>query len=235
MSVLTGRVTPRRRMPEEQVAAVRLSPDDRARVHMAASVLLDYPDAEWFARLPAVRAGIAGLDPRVRDRLEGFIAAAEAAGTDAWQRAYVTTFDLKRRCSPYLSYYATGDTRRRGAALVTFLDAYRAAGWELDARELPDYLPVVLEFSAVSGSPIAGNLLAAHREGVEVLRAALEGMNSPWAEVVGAVTMSLPSIDARTRDRYLTLVNEGPPTELVGLGIPTLPPFAAAAPSQEVR
>lgn len=235
MTLLAGRVTPRRRMPDAQLAAVRLRPGDRARVHMAASVLLDYPDATWFAKLPAVRAGIAGLDARVRDPLETFIATAEGAGPDAWQRAYVTTFDLKRRCSLYLSYYATGDTRRRGAALVTFLDAYRAAGWEVDARELPDYLPMVLEFSAVSGSPIAGNLLAAHREGVEVLRAALEGLDSPWAVVVGAVTMSLPPIDARTRDRYLTLVNEGPPTELVGLGMPTLPPFAAAAPSQEVR
>ena len=219
-----ARVTPLRRMPEA-LPPVTLSAGDRTRAHMAASLLLDYPDEAWFARLPRIRPALHGLDARVREPLETLMDRAEAEGPEAWQAAYVATFDLKRRCSLYLSYYATGDTRRRGAALVTFLDAYRAAGWRLEARELPDYLPAVLEFSAVSGSPIARDLLASHREGLEVLLA----MDSPWAGTVGSVTMSLPPIDERTRERYLTLVNEGPPTELVGLGMPVLPPFAASS------
>ena len=225
MSVMSTRVTPRRAMPDP-LAPVALSPEGRARVHMIASLLLDYPDDAWFARLPVLREQLIGLPSRVREPLEGFVDAAEAAGGRAWQRAYVTTFDLKRKCSLYLSYFATGDTRRRGTALVTFLDAYRAAGWEFDAAELPDYLPAVLEFSAVSGSPVADALLVSHREGVEVLRAALEGMDSPWAGVVRAITLSLPAIDARTRDRVFDLVNEGPPSETVGLSwIGNLPPF----------
>ncbi|MFM9701179.1 nitrate reductase molybdenum cofactor assembly chaperone, partial [Streptomyces europaeiscabiei] len=94
---------------------------------------------------------------------------------------------------------------------VTLLEAYRAAGWEFDADDLPDFLPAVLEFSARADSEIALSLLAAHREGIEVLRAALEGMSSPWALVVRTVTQSLPPIDAATRERYLDLINEGPP------------------------
>jgi len=63
---------------------------------------------------------------------------------------------------------------------------------------------------------------------VEVLRAALEGMDSPWADVVRAVTLSLPPIDDATRERYLDLINEGPPTETVGLSfLGNLPPFPA--------
>jgi nitrate reductase delta subunit len=158
--------------------------------------------------------------------LEDFVGQAEASGPLEWQRRYVRTFDLKRKCSLYLSYYATGDTRRRGVALVTFLEAYRAAGWEFDADDLPDYLPAVLEFSARSDSEIAGHLIAAHREGIEVLRAALEGLDSPWALVIRAVTQTLPPIDDRTRERYLDLINEGPPTETVGLSfLGQLPPF----------
>ena len=230
MSVMSTRVTPRRAMPDP-LAPVALRPDERARVHMIASLLLDYPDEAWFARLPLLRDQLAGLPSRVREPLEGFLDAAESAGRSAWERAYVTTFDLKRKCSLYLSYYATGDTRRRGVALVTFLEAYRAAGWEFDADDLPDFLPAVLEFSAradaaTADAQIAGALLASHREGVEVLRAALEGMSSPWAGVVRAVTLSLPAIDSRTRDRVFDLVNEGPPSETVGLSwIGTLPPF----------
>ncbi|HTN59138.1 MAG TPA: nitrate reductase molybdenum cofactor assembly chaperone [Protaetiibacter sp.] len=228
MSAVLPRVTPRRAMAEP-VSPLRLAPEQRARVHMLASLLLDYPDAEWFARLDAVREHLAGLPEPIVDAMGGFIDRAQDAGPLAWQRLYVTTFDLKRKCSLYLSYYATGDTRRRGVALVTFLEAYRAAGWEFEADDLPDFLPAVLEFSARSGSDIADALIASHREGIEVLRAALEGLDSPWAALVRAVTLSLPSIDAKTRERFLELINEGPPTETVGLSfLGQLPPYRAS-------
>jgi nitrate reductase delta subunit len=214
----------------EPVSPLRLAPAQRARVHMLASLLLDYPDAEWFARLDVVREHLAGLPEPIVDAVGGFIDRAQDAGPLAWQRLYVTTFDLKRKCSLYLSCYATGDTRRRGVALVTFLEAYRAAGWEFEADDLPDFLPAVLEFSARSGSDIADALIASHREGIEVLRAALEGLDSPWAALVRAVTLSLPSIDAKTRERFLELINEGPPTETVGLSfLGQVPPYRAVS------
>jgi len=217
------RVTPRRKLPPS-LDALELTRDQRQRVHMAASVLLDYPDADWFAKLPTVRSLVEPLPDEVRTLLIGFIDV--AAASTGFDRRYVNTFDLKRKCSLYLTYYANGDTRKRGTALVTILEAYRAAGWEFDAQELPDYLPAVLEFSAMSESEIAAALLSSHREGVEVLRAALEGMDSPWADVVRAVTLSLPPIDDATRERYLDLINEGPPTETVGLSfLGNLPPF----------
>jgi nitrate reductase delta subunit len=225
VSSVLPRVTPRRALPDE-LTALRLSAAQRAQTHMLASLLLDYPDAAWFERLPVLRAHAATLPRELADPFTAFIDAADAAGEAEWQRRYVVTFDLKRKCSLYLSYYATGDTRRRGVALVTFLEAYRAAGWEFDADDLPDYLPAVLEFSARSGSEIADALIASHREGIEVLRAALEGMSSPWAQIVRTVTLSLPPIDDRTRERFLELVNEGPPTETVGLSfLGNLPPF----------
>lgn len=223
-------------MPEP-ATRVALTRDQRAVAHMAASLLLDYPDAGFRTRLEQVAQALPLLPDAVRARFETFLALARGSDPQDFEKAYVATFDLKRRCCLYLSYYAAGDTRRRGQALVTFLEAYRAAGWEFDADELPDYLPAVLEFSAVSESPVAAQLLAAHLEGIEVLRAALLGVHSPYAGVVEAVCMSLPEIDEATRERYLSLVNEGPPTETVGLTfLGNLSPFAAggAAP-QEAR
>ncbi len=226
MSSVLPRVTPRQAMPTE-LAPLPLRDAERAQVHMIASLLLDYPDAAWFSRLPLLRETASALPGAIATPLVEFMDAAVAAGQTEWQRRFVVTFDLKRKCSLYLSYYATGDTRKRGTALVTFLEAYRAAGWEFDAQELPDYLPAVLEFSAVSDSPIAAALIASHREGIEVLRAALEAMDSAWALVVRTVTLSLPSVDARTRERFLELVSEGPPTETVGLSfLGHLPPFS---------
>ncbi len=52
-------------------------------------------------------------------------------------------------------------------------------------------------------------------------------MDSEWAAVVRAITLSLPPVDARTRERFLALVSEGPPTETVGLSfLGNLAPFA---------
>ncbi|MBX3098576.1 MAG: nitrate reductase molybdenum cofactor assembly chaperone [Salinibacterium sp.] len=214
-----------------------MTPDQRRTAHMAASILLDYPDVARREQFPAVAASVATLPAEIADEFEAFLAAASAMDQQQLEAHFTAIFDLKRKCSPYLSYYSTGDTRKRGMALVSFIEAYRAAGWEVEDGELPDYLPMVLEFSARSDSPIAGELLASHREGIEVLRTALELFGSPYIHVVAAVCASLPEIDDATRERYLRLVNEGPPTELVGITfLGALAPFApSGATSEGVR
>lgn len=227
ITLLKNRVTRRQPLPQTLTPA-RMTREERLRSHMIASLLLDYPGEGWFERLDLLRSEAELLPREVGELFIEFIDDARAAGQLAWQRNYVVTFDLKRKCSLYLSYFATGDTRKRGTALVTFIEAYRAAGWELDADELPDFLPLVLEFSARSEDPIAEALLASHIEGIEVLRAALEAMDSPWAKVVRCVTLSLPPVDRATRERVLALVTEGPPTETVGLSfLGNLPPFSS--------
>ena len=51
------------------------------------------------------------------------------------------TFDLKRRCGLYLTFYGLGDRRERGQALLRLRKLYRAAELPQDGSELPDYLP----------------------------------------------------------------------------------------------
>ena len=204
---------------------------------MAASILLDYPDSMRRGQFDRVGASIASLPPEIAGEFEEFLDAASTLSQRDLEAHFTSIFDQKRKCCPYLTYYSTGDTRKRGMALVSFVEAYRAAGWEVEASELPDYLPMVLEFSARSDSPIALELLASHRDGIEVLRAALESFGSPYSHVVAAVCRSLPNIDDETRERYLRLVNEGPPTELVGLTfLGALAPYTpAGATSEGVR
>ncbi|MFF2272319.1 nitrate reductase molybdenum cofactor assembly chaperone [Agromyces sp. NPDC058136] len=211
-----------------------LKPGARRLVHIAASLLLDYPGDGFDERVAAVAASLDELPPEIARDLREFLDHVATTDREALKTEYVATFDLKRRCCLYLSYYAAGDTRRRGMALVTFIEAYRAAGWEFDAEELPDYLPAVLEFSARSDSPIAFELLAAHREGLEVLREALEKQRSPWVPLVRAVCRSLPELDAATRERYLELVSQGPPAETVGLSFLGMPGASAVEPYRPV-
>lgn len=226
---------PRVLAPPQQVA---LSPAQRATVHMAASLLLDYPqEGRLEGLLQAVSAELAGLPEAVALPLADFIEAARRHGQRGMAEHYVETFDRRRRCCLYLTYYAVGDTRHRGAAILAFKQALAAAGYEMTSDELPDYLPVVLELSARSDDEVAGALLSSHREGIEVLRSALADLDSPYALLVEAVSMTLPPIEPATAERIRALVSAGPPTETVGvtstLPFPTLPikhPLMGAAP-----
>lgn len=217
-------------LPELDPVAVT---DQQRRVtHMAASLLLDYPTADRFEQYPLIAQGIAGLPGDVRERLAAFVALAQTWGRQDLERHYVDVFDMKRKCSMYLSYFLTGDTRKRGMALVRFKEAYRAAGFEIDREELPDFLPLALEFSALVGdddAAIATGLLGAHREGIEVLRAALTNLNSPYAQVVEAVSLTLGPITSDTKERFLQLITAGPPTEMVG--VDAMGPFELKVPA----
>lgn len=197
-------------------------PTDRAQrrtVEMACSLLLDYPADELAEQCTAVRAELATLPAPVAEHLEAFCARAEALGLRGLREHYVETFDQRRRCALYLSYYEQGDTRGRGQAIVAFREIMRAAGFEQAREELADYLPVVLEFAALDDEQGMGEeLLETHREGLEVIRAALVDAGSPYAELVEALVATLPEPDERTIAAYQKLISQGPPTELVGLG-----------------
>ena len=185
----------------------------QARALRAAALLLGYPDDELFARLPVVRAATATLN---RPHLARFVTHLESTPRDVLERDYVDTFDLRRRCCLYLTYYSYGDTRKRGMALLRFTHAYKTAGFELVGGELPDHLGVVCEFAAAR--PKEGlRLLAEQRAGVELLRIALADAGSAYVEVVDGIRAVLPDPAPKDLERALTLARTGPPAEEVGL------------------
>ena len=192
------------------------------RVMRAASLALGYPDGEWRQSLPLLHAAADTVTGPPAGHLRSFLGVAGASGADELQQAYVDTFDLHRRCCPYLTYYSHGDTRKRGMALLQFTAAYRAAGFELVSGELPDHIAVLCEFSAAE--PDRGcALFRQHRAGLELLRAALDEAGSPWLHVVDAIRAVLPGAAPRDLRRALHLARTGPPAEEVGLE-PFAPP-----------
>ncbi|MEW2257417.1 nitrate reductase molybdenum cofactor assembly chaperone [Streptomyces sp. NPDC047869] len=190
----------------------------------AQSLLLAYPDEQQEQRLDLARRAAAALPGRVRDPLLAFADYAGRTPAAELATAYVATFDHRRRCCPYLTYYAHGDTRRRGIALLRLKQAYAAAGLRLAEDELPDHLAVVLEFAGTD--PAAGHrLLTEHRAGLELLRLALRSEDSPWAWVLESVSATLPPLKGDDRDAVARLAAEGPPEEEVGLAPYTPAPF----------
>jgi nitrate reductase delta subunit len=205
-----------------------------ARVFGLASLLLTYPDEELLAAGAELRAAAAGL-PSFDSFLDWLL------GTPAIevQRHYVQTFDLRRRSGLYLTYYLHGDTRKRGMALLVLKQRYRAHGLRLADGELPDLLPVVLEFAATAGPGAGEAPLRQHRQGIELLRAALTESGSPYRVVLDAVCAILPDLTEDDRAAIAALAIDGPPVETVGLDTvghgPGLAPYATCSSPEVTR
>lgn len=207
-------------VPTDFVDPVGLTEEQRRTVAMSAAVLLHYPDADYLERLAVVEESTAGLPEEVRTCFSEFAAWATEAGLRAIEEHYVETFDQRRRCSLYLSYYAVGDTRQRGMAILAFRQQLESMGLFPNDDELADHLCVVLEAVALTEGAHhahAIEMLASHRQGLEVLRAALLGLGSPFASLITAVCASLPAVDPVTAQKYVDLIRTGPPAEMVGI------------------
>lgn len=163
----------------------------------------------------SARAALAELPPEVAANLQRFFDWQRETPLTRRQEIYVATFDQKRRASLDLSYYAVGDTRQRGAALLAFRQVFLGAGFEPPAGELPDFLPGILEL--VAAAPEVEAILSVNRAGIELLHAALADLDSPYSPLVVALRQVLPPVDAATEARCLQLLQSGPPAELVGI------------------
>ena len=201
-----------------------------------ASVLLQYPTAALFDGIDVLRRATRAASPRrAREHLTAFVDWLAATAPTDVARHYVQTFDLRRRCALYLTYYRYGDTRKRGMAMVEFKAAYRSAGFTPHEDELPDYLPMVLDFGALCDR--GQRLLYGHRTDLELLRRALADAQSPYADVLAAVCAHLPALGRRELGQVRAAWQTGPPTEDVGIE-PFAPPeylsgYAARRPDEE--
>jgi nitrate reductase molybdenum cofactor assembly chaperone NarJ/NarW len=188
-----------------------------------ASLLLRYPSPDALARDGDVAAAAGDLPKRLRGPVERFLAHRRDTPAIDLEQEYVETFDTRRRCTLNVSYYLYGDTRRRGVALLRLKRMYAAAGLVLDSDELPDHLPVMLEFAALAPPEYGEHVLQEHRVGIELLLLSLRDAGRPHADVLEAVSAGLPRLGLSQTRAVRRLAAEGPPDEQVGLE-PFAPP-----------
>lgn len=148
--------------------------------------LLDYPSAELQAAAPemielldAERRWEAALRTRLMDWCQRLL---EADLMDL-QAEYVALFDRGRSTSLLLFEHVHGESRDRGQAMVDLMAEYRAAGFELDARELPDYLPLFLEYLSTRPEAEIARWLGEIRHILALLAARLEERDADHALV----------------------------------------------------
>lgn len=129
----------------------------RRAVLLAAARLLGYPDPALWELLPEIAAYL--REAPASDAGAILLAATQRlreTGLAALEARYVATFDFSEPTSLYLTAHELGDSRRRGQAMVELRRLLRAGGFEQATGDLPDYVPLLLEFAAhaPAGAPV---------------------------------------------------------------------------------
>ncbi len=148
------------------------------------AALMHYPEQAIQAAAPELRALVAA-DPQLREAerrdLTAFVTRIAESDLLDLQSEYVATFDRGRKLSLHLFEHVHGESRDRGQAMVDLLAQYRAIGLELAVKELPDYLPLFLEYCSLLPQDQGREQLGEIGHLLELLHARLQGRDSPYA------------------------------------------------------
>ena len=149
--------------------------------------LLGYPDAELRGNLAALRGALheeRALAPQRLAELDALIASMERGAPLEVEAAYVELFDRGRATSLHLFEHVHGDSRERGPAMIDLAQTYGKAGMYLAEGEMPDFLPVVLEFTSTQPPREAREFLAEMAHIFNAIFSALQQRASAYACVL---------------------------------------------------
>lgn len=184
-------------------------------VFQAAALVLTYPEAALLTQLGMIEGALDGTGAEAS--FAPVLAHLGGMPLSQLQSFHIQEFDLSRRHALHLSYWTDGDTRRRGEVLAEIKQLYRDSGLLVDTGgELPDFLPMVLEF-AVADPQRGRALLQRFRASLELLRLGLAKDGLPHAGVLAAICGCLPGESPRTQAEVQARYGEARPVEFVGL------------------
>ncbi len=160
------------------------------KTYHALSALLTYPTPDLQAAVPEIRRVLSDeglLCASQRAKLEPLLTELETGDIYDLQERYVLQFDRARTLSLNLFEHIHGESRDRGGAMVDLLETYRAGGFDLVGPELPDHLPVLLEFLSTQAPEQARAILADAGHIIVALAERLARRESVYAPVMAAL------------------------------------------------
>ncbi len=154
------------------------------------AALLSYPSAELRAHIGDIRAALdseAALPRGARDGLEPILDRLQRDEVIDAQAGYTDLFDRSRALSLHLFEHVHGENRERGQAMLDLNQQYIEAGLLLDSQELPDFIPIFLEYASCLPAPEARETLGQPAHVFAALDARLRDRNSDYAAIFGAI------------------------------------------------
>lgn len=151
---------------------------------LLASFLLQYPDEDFTH---AAEEGHEILETELDQKLLPFFEYLTDKSLTELRENYVNTFDFGHHVNLYMTYSKDGDDRARGNSLIELKKIYFEEGLELSDTELPDYLPLMLEFAAVTPTTRGLDLLKKYLRRIEEMKASLVEIDSPYALILSHI------------------------------------------------
>ena len=156
----------------------------------ALGALLDYPTADLQAAADEIEQALCeerALGPAELGDVRAMIDRLRSSDIMDLQEYWIGLFDRSKQLALHFYEHSYGESRDRGQAMVNLALAYRMNGFELNAAEMPDYLPLFLEFLSVIPEVHARRYLTDAIEIIEALRIRLEERDSTYAALLGAL------------------------------------------------
>ena len=161
-------------------------------VYKVLSVLLEYPTKDLVAHwenINQIISELPNLTSEDKKILSGFTLWASNLSLTKFQADYVDNFDMTAENSLYLTYHLFDEQDRdRGPALIELTELYKSTGFEIGSGELPDYLPLILEYvSTMNDEASALAFLQQTAQAADIIASNLEKNESPYAPLVRMV------------------------------------------------
>jgi nitrate reductase delta subunit len=154
--------------------------DEHQRIFRLASILLQYPEREWF-ETEELQEEIELIENQlVKILYKQFHQYLMSKPYFELCKTYTQTFDFTDKTSLYLTYPVFGDKLSRGEGLVKLKNEYSEVGYPLENNELPDYFPLILEFCSLAPIDAVQKMLMIHRKEIDQLLKEISMIENPY-------------------------------------------------------
>jgi len=157
------------------------------------SLLLDYPDEEVYTFVVENEPPTTGVDTVDRE-LAKFWEFYRSKTLNELREYYVANLDFGKKTNLYITYHRYGDNRKRGGALASLKEIYQESGFDIGSNELPDYLPVVLEFAALGDFERALKILEDYSAELQKMKKHFSEAGNPYGHLLVALDEYLKTL-----------------------------------------
>ena len=164
-----------------------------------AAFLLEYPDENWWKDFPEYRTAANELHtPQTRDVLLDLFDYVEQVGAKDYEREYVRKFDFSQNTNLYLTTHNRTDFGKQSEEMHTYKKLFLDNGFDLQ-KELPDYLPALLELAATVDREQAKKILDTARGKIELLRERFIEAKLPQVFLLDIILLQISTLEVKDK------------------------------------
>lgn len=172
-----------------------MSTTNSQRVFQLCSYLLNYPNQDFIESLQDVKEELDSLScSDAKSELTKFCEKASNLSLSELVSSYINTFDFGKKTNLYITYMSNGEQRERGVELLFLKNYYKLHGFDVTDKELPDYLPVLLEFAGQVDMETIKPLFERYLSNIEEIAKNLDTGNNLYSHVMKAILFAFKEV-----------------------------------------